>query len=128
MALWAVLVLMFFFFWQFFQNGHPQTKDVSYSEFLTYVEQGQVQDLSIKGQTYTFHLKTSGKPELRVTGTTPSDALLDRLHNHQVDFKIEKEDQNGIWLSIRCKVCLSPSSSCCSSSSCASCKDPAARP
>jgi cell division protease FtsH len=100
MALWAVLVLMFFFFWQFFQNGHPQTKDVSYSEFLTYVEQGQVQDLTIKGQTYTFHLKSSGKPELRVTGTTPSDSLLDRLHNHQVDFKIEKEDQNGIWLSI----------------------------
>jgi cell division protease FtsH len=30
----------------------------------------------------------------------PSDVLFDRLHNHGVDFQIEREDQNGIWLSI----------------------------
>ncbi len=97
--LWAVIIVMFVAFYQFF-NGHQQApRDLTYGEFLTYVDQGRVKDLAIKGQTYQGHIKDNGA-EFRVTGTTPSDVLLDRLHNHGVDFKIEKEDQNGIWLSI----------------------------
>ncbi|MHB1843600.1 MAG: ATP-dependent zinc metalloprotease FtsH [Deltaproteobacteria bacterium] len=97
--LWAVIIVMFVAFYQFF-NGHQQApRDLTYGDFLTYVDQGRVKDLSIKGQTYTGHLKDNGS-EFRVTGNAPSDVLLDRLHNHGVDFKIEKEDQNGIWLSI----------------------------
>ncbi len=97
--LWAVILVMFVAFYQFFNNRQQPIRDLTYGEFLTYVDQGRVKDLTIKGQTYDGHLKDNGA-EFKVTGNTPSDVLLDRLHNHGVDFKIDREDQNGIWLSI----------------------------
>jgi len=100
LALWVVLVVMFVFFWQFFNNHGQPPVDTSYGDFLTLVEQGRVNTLSIKGQTYTGIEKDPSHTQFRVTGVTPSDGLLDKLHNHGVDVRIEKEDTNGIWLSI----------------------------
>ncbi len=97
--LWAVILVMFVAFYQFFNSHQQPVRDLTYGEFLTYVDQGRVKDLTIKGQTYTGHVKDNGT-EFKVTGNSPSDVLLDRLHNHGVDFKIDREDQNGIWLSI----------------------------
>ena len=100
LALWVVLVAMFVFFWQFF-NSHGQAPvETSYGEFLTLVEQGRVDSLTIKGQTYLGMEKDPSHTQFRVTGVTPSDALLDKLHNHGTNVRIEKEDTNGIWLSI----------------------------
>ncbi len=97
--LWAVILVMFVAFYQFFNSHQPPVRDLSYGEFLTYVDQGRVKDLEIKGQVYTGRIKDNNT-EFRVTGNTPSDVLLDRLHNHGVDVKIDREDQNGVWLSI----------------------------
>ncbi len=97
--LWAVILVMFVAFYQFFNSHAQQPRDLSYGEFLTYVDQGQVKELKIKGQVYTGKIKSNGS-EFVVTGNTPSDVLLDRLHNHGVDVTIAREDQNGIWLSI----------------------------
>ncbi len=100
LALWVVLVAMFVFFWQFF-NSHGQAPvDTSYGDFLTYVEQGRIDHLSIKGPIYTGTLKDPNHTQFRVTGVAASDVLLDKLHNHGVDVRIDKEDTNGIWLSI----------------------------
>ena len=100
MALWAVLVVMLISFWQFFNNHAQAPHDLSYGDFLTLVEQGRVDDLLIKGQTYTGHETDPAKTEFRVTGTTPSDQLLDKLHNHKVNFRIDKEEANGLWLTL----------------------------
>ncbi|MHB8419365.1 MAG: ATP-dependent zinc metalloprotease FtsH [Myxococcales bacterium] len=97
--LWAVILVMFVAFYQFFNNHQAPVRDLSYGEFLTYVDQGRIKDLEIKGQVYTGKIKDNGT-EFRVTGNSPSDVLLDRLHNHGVDVKIDREDQNGVWLSI----------------------------
>ena len=97
--LWTVIIVMFVAFYQFFNGQKQPVRDLTYGEFLTYVDQSQVKDLTIKGQTFTGHLKNAGS-EFRVTAVTPSDVLLDRLHNHGVDIRIDKDDQNGIWLSI----------------------------
>ncbi len=100
LALWAILAGMFIFFWQFFNGQHAQPRDLLYSEFLTLVEQGRVEDLTIKGSTYIGHEKNPQKGEFRVTGSAVTDQLLDKLQNHGVKFHIEKEDSNNLWLSI----------------------------
>ncbi len=100
LLLWVVLVAMFVFFWQVFNTHGQAPVDTSYSDFLTLVEQGRIDHMAIKGQTYTGTEKDPNHTQFRVTGVTPSDVLLDKLHSHQVDVRIEKEDTNGIWLSI----------------------------
>src|ERR1700733_6851888 len=91
---------MFVFFWQFFNSHGQPPVETTYGEFLTLVEQGRVDSLTIKGQTYIGTEKDPNHTQFRVTGVTPSDVLLDKLHNHGTNVRIEKEDTNGIWLSI----------------------------
>jgi cell division protease FtsH len=49
--LWAVILVMFVAFYQFFNSHQQAPRDLTYGEFLTYVDQGRVKDLKIKGQT-----------------------------------------------------------------------------
>ncbi len=95
--LWAVILVMFVAFYQFFDAHATRPRDLSYGEFLTYVDQGQVRSLRIKGQTYVGHIKSNGA-EFAVTGEVPSEALLDRLHSHGVDFQIERDDRSDFWI------------------------------
>jgi cell division protease FtsH len=93
--LWAVLILLFFSFYQLFskQRG-TEPREIDASEFYQYVDRGEVQDTSVKGNTLTGHLKN--RQEFRTV--SPLDQqLLDKMRAKGVALRFEKEDSQSLW-------------------------------
>ena len=49
LALWLVIFLMVAMLWQLFQSPQKGSKPISYSEFLSLVENGNVMEVTIQG-------------------------------------------------------------------------------
>ena len=84
-ALWIVIVLLLALLYSVFQGGATRTagNTVSYSDFVRAVEQRQVQDVRIQGNTITgtFREPRNGvqKFSTYVPSTPPDDALMPML-------------------------------------------------
>jgi cell division protease FtsH len=96
--LWAVLILLFFSFFQFFRTksgGEP--REIDASEFYQAVESGQVQDATVKGNVLQGHLKS--RQEFRTV--SPLDTqLLDKMRQKNVTLRFEKEDSQSLWAQV----------------------------
>jgi cell division protease FtsH len=96
--LWAVLILLFFSFFQFFRTksgGEP--REIDASEFYQAVESGQVQDATVKGNVLQGHLKS--RQEFRTV--SPLDTqLLDKMRQKNVALRFEKEDSQSLWAQV----------------------------
>jgi cell division protease FtsH len=96
--LWAVLILLFFSFFQFFRTksgGEP--REIDASEFYQAVESGQVQDATVKGNTLQGHLKS--RQEFRTV--SPLDTqLLEKMRAKGVALRFEKEDSQSLWAQV----------------------------
>jgi len=93
--LWAVLILLFFSFFQFFRTkSSAEPREIDASEFYQQVESGQVQDASVKGNVLTGHLKS--RQEFKTV--SPLDTqLLEKMRSKGVALRFEKEDSQPIW-------------------------------
>src|SRR5712672_3426801 len=93
--LWAVLILLFFSFFQFFRTksgGEP--REIDASDFYQQVENGQVQDATVKGNVLQGQLKN--RQEFRTV--SPLDTqLLEKMRQKGVALKFEKEDSQSLW-------------------------------
>ncbi|UTW60500.1 ATP-dependent zinc metalloprotease FtsH [Kordiimonas sp. SCSIO 12603] len=89
---WGAIILGLIVLFQAFQGGAGRSQEVSFSQFLTEVENGQVKSAEITGQTISFRgasgeLKTAVKPVFY-------PKLYDTLQEHSVDVKEIKEEQS----------------------------------
>ena len=89
---WGAIILGLIVLFQAFQGGAGRSQEVSFSQFLTEVENGQVKSAEITGQTISFRgasgeLKTAVKPVFY-------PKLYDTLQEYNVDVKEIKEEQS----------------------------------
>jgi cell division protease FtsH len=96
--LWAVLILLFFSFFQFFRTksgGEP--REIDASEFYQAVDRGEVQDATVKGNLLQGHLKS--RQEFRTV--SPLDTqLLEKMRQKGVALRFEKEDSQSLWAQV----------------------------
>lgn len=96
--LWVVLIVMFVSFYQFFNHNGTDVKDTAYSDYLAKVEAGEVESVTIKGNTHSYVLR--GETAEYVTSGPVGDQLIESLQQSGVRFSFEKEEQGSIWLQL----------------------------
>ncbi len=89
---WGLIVILLIALFQLFQGNGSRVPEVSYSQFLGAVEQGQVQSAEITGQDIQFETST-GAVQKAVKPTFHPD-LYEILRTNNVDFKEVKEEQS----------------------------------
>jgi cell division protease FtsH len=92
--LWAILILLFLSFYKVFSGTKSsEPREIDASEFYQYVDRGEVQDTTVKGNVLQGHLKT--RQEFRTV--SPLDAqLLEKMRSKGVTLRFEKEDSQSL--------------------------------
>ena len=107
LLLWVVLIVMFLTIWQFLTPADKKVP-VAFSDFVTEVKQGKVDEIKIKDHEYSYRVRggdqNSSKGWREATGPIADEKLLENLKPEdpkQAPPKIffEKEDQSPFWSS-----------------------------
>ena len=105
LLLWVVLILMFLAIWQFLSPA-DRKPPVAFSEFVTDVHAGRVDEITIKDREYSFRVHTADGSKQTVQketiGPTADEQLLQTLKPDNKDapkpkIKFEKEDGSPFW-------------------------------
>ena len=94
-AFWLVIVLSAFLLWQVVRSGPNQqtTPEISYSEFLSQVESGNVAKVTIsKNQGYGTYRDNSS---FRVTAPPTQEGMLQTLRQNNVQVWFRDTDNQG---------------------------------
>jgi cell division protease FtsH len=93
--LWAVLILLFFSFFQFFRTkSGSEPTEMRASDFYAAVERGDVSEATVKGNTLQGKLKS--RQDFRTV--SPLDTqLLEKMRQKGVNLSFEKEDSQSLW-------------------------------
>ena len=96
--LWVVLIVMFVSFYQFFNHSGADIRETAYSEYLAKVESGEVESVTIKGNTHTYVLRGEAT-EYRTSGPA-TEQLIEELRETGARFEFEKEEQGSVWIQL----------------------------
>jgi cell division protease FtsH len=94
---WLVIVLSAFLLWQVVKSDHnaQRTPEISYSEFLSQVDGGNVAKVTIsKTQVYGKYRDGSS---FRVTAPTSQEGMLQALHQKNVEIWFRDDAMSGGW-------------------------------
>lgn len=103
LVFWLVIAVSAFLLWQTVkggQNKQPETPEISYSEFLSQVEAGNVAKVSIS-KTQVNGSYRDGR-SFRLTGPTSQEGMLQTLHQKSVEIRFTDAAEgnwSGAWLS-----------------------------
>ena len=94
LAFWAILLLLMLAVFNLFtgSGGNMQTNEVTYSEFVGAVEQGQVRSVTLDGEQVRFR-KTDG---VELVSIKPGDAeITSLLIDNNVPLSAKPQQQSG---------------------------------
>ncbi|HET9208843.1 MAG TPA: ATP-dependent zinc metalloprotease FtsH [Thermoanaerobaculia bacterium] len=95
MAIFGVVILL----WNTFQGGKTTQKELSYSDFVTAVQQGKVAEVTIRGKQLTGKYKGDGLgngQELKTTLLDNDPDLVKQLQNAKVRISVEEPHDNPL--------------------------------
>jgi len=107
LLLWVVLIVAFLAIWNFLNQGERKGP-IAFSDFVSEVHKGNVEEIRIKDRDYTFRIKgadpTKGGGTKESVGPVADEKLLDTLKPTDPSVQppkivFEKEDQSPIWSS-----------------------------
>ena len=105
LLLWVLLILMFLAIWHVLQPA-DKSKAAAFSEFVTDVHKGNVEEVKIKDHEYSYRVRTDGKNTVQkeAVGPMADQALLDSLKPDNKDtpgpkIVFDKEDSSPAWSS-----------------------------
>ena len=102
-AIWVLIVLMFYAVWQILSQQPNANNSPKFSTILMEIEQGNVKELKIeltgRGQAGTFTGKLADEHEFEATGVLTDD-VLELLKSKKVNFEIKESDTGGFWQSM----------------------------
>ena len=107
LLLWVVLIVMFLTIWQFLTPGDKKAA-TAFSDFVTDVKSGKVDEIKIKDHDYTFHYRGADQAKgggwKEAVGPVPDEKLIETLKPEDPKFAppkvyFEKEDQSPFWSS-----------------------------
>lgn len=95
LALWLVFGLILVFMWSYFSKTGQPTREISYSDFLEYVDKGYIRAVRIQGERITGEFsREEGKESFKTY--TPHDAeLIPLLRAQHVDMHVEPPEKNS---------------------------------
>jgi cell division protease FtsH len=105
LLLWVVLILMFLAIWQFLSPA-DRKPPVAFSEFVSEVHAGKVDEITIKDREYSFRVHTADGSKTTTqkdtVGPAADEQLLQTLKPDNKDapqpkIKFEKEDGSPFW-------------------------------
>jgi cell division protease FtsH len=92
---WAVIVVSAYLLWQVVKSGgNVQAPEISYSEFLSQTESGNVGKVTISGTHITGIYRDSRT--FRVTAPTSQEGMLQTLHQKNVEIWF-RDSAEGNW-------------------------------
>ncbi|HVS61965.1 MAG TPA: ATP-dependent zinc metalloprotease FtsH [Thermoanaerobaculia bacterium] len=94
LLLWAIVFVMVILLINFLQQGRTAGKDISFSEFLTLVQQEKVSQVTIRGDRLTGEFKPGISPDRNdefVTQLPQWDGLVDLLRQKRVEIYAEPQ-------------------------------------
>ena len=98
-ALWAIIALLLIALFQLFSNGSQTAgaRDVPYSQFLSEVETGRVQSVTIQGQRITGQYNDGSTPFQTYAPEDPQ--LVSRLEARDIQITASPpgDNSNPIW-------------------------------
>ena len=98
LILWIVISLVLMTVFNNFGPRTPNRQSINYSDFISEVQQSQVQKVEIEGHTVRG-LRVDGSQF--VTQTPPDDPkMVDDLLNNNVDVKVVEPNQHGLLMTI----------------------------
>jgi cell division protease FtsH len=96
-----VLIVMFLTIWQFLTPNQPK-QAVAFSDFLTEVHTGKVEEIRIKDREYNYRLRGEKTPRETI-GPQADEALVATLKAEKPEatpkIVFEREDQSPLWSS-----------------------------
>jgi ATP-dependent Zn protease len=97
-AFWAFILLCLVMFWEIVQRGASEGRmmEYSYSDLFIKVQNGQVQDATIRGNELRGHLKTSPRDEFRTTLPDNYDDLLKAMLAAKVNFIMKPKQSSPL--------------------------------
>ncbi|HEX7603521.1 MAG TPA: ATP-dependent zinc metalloprotease FtsH [Polyangiaceae bacterium] len=107
LLLWVLLILMFLAIWQFLSPTDRKTP-VAFSDFVSDVHAGKVDEVKIKDHEYSYRVRTGDgaktTTQKEAVGPLADQALVDTLKPDQKDAPapkifFEKEDASPFWSS-----------------------------
>jgi cell division protease FtsH len=97
---WVFILICLMLLWGVVQRGANmggKDTDVTYSDLLSKIEAGQVQDVTIQGTELHGHLKANPKDQFHTTIPQSTDSLLNKLDASKVNTQF-KDPQSNILL------------------------------
>ncbi|MCM2278349.1 MAG: ATP-dependent zinc metalloprotease FtsH [Oligoflexia bacterium] len=100
-ALWFVLILLFASLFKFFDPGTPRRKDIKFSEFVQYVKEGKVADVTFKSDnSIVGNFKeppADGKRQFETVGDTENAKIFEILEKNNIIPNYERVEKTPIW-------------------------------
>jgi cell division protease FtsH len=104
LVLWVMLILMFVAIYNLVAEGE-QPRTVDFSEFLSDVRSGRVEQVQIKAREHTaeyryVHKGKDSAREPKIAIGIAGEQIQRELMDHEVKVRYMADDQNGLWGSI----------------------------
>jgi cell division protease FtsH len=103
LALWVVLISVFWVIYQIISQEHTPKEAPEFSKFLSAIDQGKVTKLKItligQGDAGVFEGKMDDERAFRTTGVL-SESVLISLREKGVDFAVVPKAEGGFWQSV----------------------------
>jgi len=100
-ALWLVLILLFASLFKVFETGSRHRREIKFSEFIQYVKEGKVADVTFKADNLIVGaFKDSGpegKKQFETVGDTENAKVFDILEKNNIIPNYERAEKTPIW-------------------------------
>jgi cell division protease FtsH len=94
MALWVVILVMILLLVTMLRQGEPVPPEKTFSEFLSMIENGQVESVVIEES----HIRgESADGTFTTYAPAVTDELVAKLHAHSIDIKAQPKPEAGFW-------------------------------
>jgi len=100
-ALWLVLILLFASLFKIFDTGNRHRREIKFSEFVQYVKDGKVSDVTFKADNLivgSFKEATpDGRKYFETVGDTENAKVFEILEKNNIIPNYERAEKTPIW-------------------------------
>ncbi|WP_027707250.1 ATP-dependent zinc metalloprotease FtsH [Zooshikella ganghwensis] len=97
LVLWLIIALVLLTVFKNFGNMQSSTKEISYSDFVTYIENKQVSKVEIDGSKVNGRFTDNQTFETNLPLAIRDDKLMDDLLRNQVEVSVKPIEKQSIW-------------------------------
>lgn len=100
-ALWLVLILLFASLFKVFDPGAGRRKEIKFSEFIQYVKEGKVAEVTFKSDNLIVGMmkepSADGRRLFETVGDTENSKVFDILEKNNIIPNYERAEKTPVW-------------------------------